>query len=678
MLLNTAGSGTPIRHALRVAALVLLGVLPGCHKKNDSPTLIVPVVTTEPAAVTVPAGSPATFSVAAVGPPAPTYQWFRTDDAGHSWSALSGATGASYTLAAPTIDDNNAWFMAVASNDLGSVSSYSAALTVTAVAGQVAQIALPAALTPLGLAAGPDGNLWFTSTTPAQIGLIAPITHVATLVSLPVPGCVPTTLVPGPDGRMWFTEGAGGNLGAISLDGTSIHEYAALGQNPMGLTAGPDGALWYTLENPDAIGRMTTAGAPSSFPLATGSHAQAITLGSKDGNLWFTESGTGKLGRITPLGVITEWTLPTPAGGVQPIPMGLVCTPAGTLWIADQANAQLLTCTTPAQFTAVPLAAGAKPAGLTLDPLGNVWVADQALSQVYQVSPAGVVSPYVLPSGAGQAAQVAIASDGSLYATEPATGAISQVVTAATASGVGVTITSGTRQVAASLPLQFSAQVTGTPDSAPVWSIMEGAAGGSISATGLYTAPVTAGTYHVIATAFAAQTQTATAAVTVSALSAPVITVPIYVTANATGQMAAVPAQAGATYLWTLTGGTLTAGAGTHQITFTAGASGLVQLACTVTNASNTASLQEAAVSTIAPAPAITSFTAAPATVAPGGAASLTAVFSGGGVISPALGVVTSGVPVSTGALPATTTYTLTVANAAGTTVTATTQVLVN
>lgn len=60
---------------------------------------------------------------------------------------------------------------------------------------------------------------------------------------------------------------------------------------------------------------------------------------------------------------------------------------------------------------------------------------------------------------------------------------------------------------------QFGAWGTGSP--VFVWSVAEGASGGSITADGLYTAPATSGTYHVIL-ADASSTSTDIAAVTVT------------------------------------------------------------------------------------------------------------------------------------------------------------------
>jgi hypothetical protein len=65
----------------------------------------------------------------------------------------------------------------------------------------------------------------------------------------------------------------------------------------------------------------------------------------------------------------------------------------------------------------------------------------------------------------------------------------------------------------------------------------------------------------------------------------PTITTPGSVCPSSTANTASVPsAGAGATYLWTISGGTITAGAGTHAINFSANASGTITLGCAITN----------------------------------------------------------------------------------------------
>ena len=62
----------------------------------------------------------------------------------------------------------------------------------------------------------------------------------------------------------------------------------------------------------------------------------------------------------------------------------------------------------------------------------------------------------------------------------------------------------------------FTASVVATGDTAMTWSIQEGAAGGTITADGTYTAPATAGTYHIVATSVADPSLVGLAVVTVT------------------------------------------------------------------------------------------------------------------------------------------------------------------
>lgn len=65
----------------------------------------------------------------------------------------------------------------------------------------------------------------------------------------------------------------------------------------------------------------------------------------------------------------------------------------------------------------------------------------------------------------------------------------------------------------------FSAAVLGSPNTTVAWSVQEGAAGGSISSAGVYTAPNSAGSFHVVATSQADSTRFGTAVVTVPPVS---------------------------------------------------------------------------------------------------------------------------------------------------------------
>ncbi len=79
-------------------------------------------------------------------------------------------------------------------------------------------------------------------------------------------------------------------------------------------------------------------------------------------------------------------------------------------------------------------------------------------------------------------------------------------------------------------------------------------------------------------------TSTGLQTVVINPLPSATIAAPASVCTGSTGKTASVPdAGAGATYAWSITNGTITAGAGTPSITFSAGAAGAATLAVTVT-----------------------------------------------------------------------------------------------
>ncbi len=196
------------------------------------------------------------------------------------------------------------------------------------------------------------------------------------------------------------------------------------------------------------------------------------------------------------------------------------------------------------------------------------------------------------------------------------------------------------------------------------------------SGTNVTVTPTTTTTYTLTVDNGHSTTKTATATVTVvPAPAAPTITAPANVTLGGT-YTASVVAQAGMTYTWTATNGTITAGQGTNQITFTAGASGTaMSLRCVVANAAG-ATASGSMNMTMVMAPVATSLTPSTATPLYGATVNLVPVFTGGiGSVDNGIGTVMSGTSYTTAALKAATTFTLTVTNMAGTTATATTTV---
>ena len=194
---------------------------------------------------------------------------------------------------------------------------------------------------PWDITAGPDGNLWFVSKTPAFIGRITPDGTITEFSTGLTAGSEPTAITAGSDDNLWFTESANpGRIGRITTDGVITENSIGLPPNmvPTDIVEGPDENIWFTLAgDPGAIGRISHEGVFKLFDegLTPGSRPTGIAKGT-DGALWFTESGSpGRIGRITTSGDITEYS-----EGLTPdrLPWMITPGPDGNMWFTENAN----------------------------------------------------------------------------------------------------------------------------------------------------------------------------------------------------------------------------------------------------------------------------------------------------------------------------------------------------
>jgi virginiamycin B lyase len=156
-----------------------------------------------------------------------------------------------------------------------------------------------------------------------------------------------------------------------------------------GITTGSDGALWFLAEAGAAIGRMTTSGSVTTFPLPPGDDAGAVTPGP-DGALWFTimSSGGNAIGRLTTSGQMRTYTskiLGTAGWGTTSfnrlhhrILWDITAGPNDSLWFSEQeysnlGRAWIGTITTSGLIKDRELPRGAHPGPLTEGPDGAIW-----------------------------------------------------------------------------------------------------------------------------------------------------------------------------------------------------------------------------------------------------------------------------------------------------------------
>ncbi len=241
-----------------------------------------------------------------------------------------------------------------------------------------------------GIAAGPDGALWFTN-NPDSIGRI---TTSGTVTIYTDPGSsAPFGIAAGPDGALWFTNFANASIGRISTSGTVTNYTGAGILLPLAIAAGPDGALWFT--NAGSIGRITTSGTVTIYTGPGISAPSGIAVGS-DGALWFTNENNNSIGRITTSGTVTNYTGP----GIS-YPEGIAAGPDGALWFTNFANASIGRISTSGTVTNYTGSGISYPEGIAAGPDGAMWFTNDGTSSIGRIQAVGSPSAAITSPASG-------------------------------------------------------------------------------------------------------------------------------------------------------------------------------------------------------------------------------------------------------------------------------------
>jgi virginiamycin B lyase len=204
-----------------------------------------------------------------------------------------------------------------------------------------------------GITSGSDGALWFIANSGLDIGRITTSGSVSTF---PLPSGIglATAITSGPDGALWFTvynaSGGANSIGRITTTGQfTIFTDPSLGTGNWNSSThralpditSADGALWFTCEYASnvvgpgsaSIGRITTAGVVTSYPIPFNANPGPLTAGP-DGAIWFAGAdffGGNGIGRMTPSGVFSKFSGSGKIGQV----LGLTAGPDGALWFTN-------------------------------------------------------------------------------------------------------------------------------------------------------------------------------------------------------------------------------------------------------------------------------------------------------------------------------------------------------
>lgn len=133
-----------------------------------------------------------------------------------------------------------------------------------------------------------------------------PPPHGITLFDPPTIGEAPVGIAAAPDGSMWYTAPANNHLGRIASDGSITEVQLPSNVSPGMVAVDAAGDVWFT--NNLFIGEYTAAGNVLSFPIPSGNGASDIVIGT-DSNPWFVTRQS--IGLVNPSGVVVEYSIDT-------------------------------------------------------------------------------------------------------------------------------------------------------------------------------------------------------------------------------------------------------------------------------------------------------------------------------------------------------------------------------
>jgi hypothetical protein len=481
--------------------VILLGVvfLCGCAavtNASDKHGDAQPSIAVQPVSADVTVGQTASFSVAVMGTAPFSYQWQKNG------TAVSGATSSTYTTPPTAAADNRALFTVVVSNRAGSVTSNAATLNVSSTAAGAPTIATQ----PVSA----DVTVGQTASFSVAVSGTAPFGYQWQKNGTAVSGATSSTYTTPPttaaDNRALFTVVVSNSAGSATSNAATLNVAAAAG--------------------------VAIAVSPASASVAVGAAQQftATVTGTTNTAVTWTVGGAGcsgaACGTISAGGLYTSpASVPSPATVKVTVTSVADSTKSASASVTVVAAAAILLSISPASAT-VPTASTdsftASVTGTTNTAvawsLSGAGCSGASCGSLATTSQAAVyTAPLVAPTPPSV----------SVIATSMAVSSKTATATVTIVSVVVVTATPANASVVVGATQQFSASVVGTTNTAVTWNLQgtgcTATACGTISATGLYTAPPAVpspANVTVTATSSADPTKTSPSSVTITASAA--------------------------------------------------------------------------------------------------------------------------------------------------------------
>ncbi|MCI0546622.1 MAG: hypothetical protein L0027_05000 [Candidatus Rokubacteria bacterium] len=229
---------------------------------------------------------------------------------------------------------------------------------------------------PLGLAIDGEGHAWYTDAPLRAISRVSPDGSV-TSFGLSTPVTRLGRLASAPGGGVWFAEPS--TVSVTHLRDGRFTRYpvgpftpvGAQNAGPFGVAVAGDGAVWATLQNANKLVRILPGGEMTEIEVPTRRSGLGDIAIDPGGAVWFLETSANKIGRYAG-GRFEEFPVPTPSAGLT----ALAIAPDGAAWFTEL-RAHKLGRVRDGVVTEFPLPRpDARPIGVAVDLENNVWYTD--------------------------------------------------------------------------------------------------------------------------------------------------------------------------------------------------------------------------------------------------------------------------------------------------------------
>lgn len=278
---------------------------------------------------------------------------------------------------------------------------------------EIQEFPVPPGSFPQGIAAGPDGNIWFTETGANRVGKI---TTNGVVTQYPVGGGARDLvgIAAGSDNRLWFCAYSSGQIGAITTNGVAtLYTIPRIASEPLKspqyIIRGAGANMWYS-DLSYRIGRITPAGVITQYVHQAGVNPWGLALGF-DNNIWFTDYFSDTVNRLRPSdGVTTSYFTETLA-----VPTLMTRGPDSALYFTLMQAGKIGRMTTNGALSSI-FVGRSLPYGITTGPDGAIWFTEKRSNTIARLTLDGQLSRYEL-SVFSDPREIVTGPDGALWFT---------------------------------------------------------------------------------------------------------------------------------------------------------------------------------------------------------------------------------------------------------------------